>query len=66
MPKIVQPSESAIVLTVPQFLNLYGIGRDLFYAEVARGSLRVAKVGSRTLISKDEAARWWDACQQAA
>jgi len=58
MPKISTPPAEAVVLTVPQFLSRYGIGRDLFYDEVRAGRLAILKVGSRTLVSKEEASRW--------
>lgn len=63
MPKIRPPSESALVMTVNQFCEMFAIGRDAFYSEVNAGRLRVAKIGARTLVAKAEAARWFAAAQ---
>lgn len=59
MPKIITPSETALVLTIRQFCDLFAIGRDSFYAEVNAGRLAVAKIGAKTLIAKTEAERWF-------
>lgn len=63
MPKIKLASEAAVVLTVPQFLERYAIGRDTFYNEVNAGRLPIAKVGTRTLVAKIAAAAWFEGRQ---
>lgn len=45
-------------LSVPEFCTIFGIGRSLFYEEVKRGSIRLIKVGRRTLVPMNEASRW--------
>ncbi len=46
------------VLTVPEFLQTFKIGRTKFQQEVNAGRLGVMKIGRRTLIPV-EAARDW-------
>ncbi len=58
-----QPSP---VYDVGQFLRAYPIGRTKFYQEIAAGRIRVMKVGRRTLITKEAAAKWQALCEQAA
>ena len=44
--------------TVKEFCRRHGIGRSTFYKLVRRGSLRVVKLGSRTLIPSDSEREW--------
>jgi hypothetical protein len=48
---------------VPSFLLAYHLSRSKFYNEVAAGRLRVMKVGSRTLISRQAAYDWERLCE---
>ena len=43
---------------VHEFIAAYGIGRTIFYREVKEGRLRIIKVGSITLVSKEDAEAW--------
>ena len=47
-------------LTVEAFCEKYNVGRTSFYEEVAAGRLQARKRGARTLISRDEARRWFN------
>jgi predicted DNA-binding transcriptional regulator AlpA len=48
-----------LAMTVPQFCKAHGISIGHFYALLKRGlGPRVMKLGVRTLISTEEAARW--------
>jgi len=46
--------------TVDEFCQRYGIGRTAFYSELSAGRLRAKKCGSRTLIPRAEARRWFE------
>jgi excisionase family DNA binding protein len=46
--------------TVDEFCHRYGIGRTAFYVELAAGHLRAKKRGSRTLVPRAEARRWFE------
>ena len=46
-------------LTVSEFLQCYGIKRDLFYAEVNAGRIKLRKVGQRSLIGIEDAEAWF-------
>lgn len=46
--------------TVAQFCNAYGVSPSFFYREVREGRLNPRKARGRTLVSADEARRWFD------
>lgn len=50
---------------VNDFCAAYGIGRTTFYEEVKDGRLPLVRVGSRTLVSVEDAEAWWDARKSA-
>ena len=41
-------------LSVAEFCSAIGCGRTTFYAQVARGNIRVLKLGTRTLVWRPE------------
>lgn len=53
--------EPALAYSVEQFCLRYSIGRSSVYEEIKAGRLQIKKVGTRTLISHEEAARWFNA-----
>jgi len=59
-----QTYEPALAYSVEQFCIRYSIGRSSTYEEIKAGRLKIRKVGSRTLISHEEAARWFNALPQ--
>ena len=59
-------SEPAGALTVAEFCRLYGLGRTKFYAELNSGRLVAHKLGSKTLVARAEAERWFHALPQVA
>lgn len=44
--------------TIREFSHIYNVSRSGVYVELARGSLKAIKLGSKTLITDDEAERW--------
>ncbi|MGA8692624.1 MAG: helix-turn-helix domain-containing protein [Xanthobacteraceae bacterium] len=46
-------------LTVEEFCRCYRVGRTVAYEEIGAGRLIARKRGSRTLIARDEARRWF-------
>jgi hypothetical protein len=46
-------------LSVKDFLRRYSIHRDLFYAEVNAGRIKLRKVGQRSLIAIEDAEAWF-------
>lgn len=59
-----QTYEPALAYSVEQFCLRYAIGRSSVYEEIRAGRLTIKKVGTRTLISHEEAARWFNALPQ--
>jgi hypothetical protein len=45
--------------TVSEFIDKYGVGKNLVYDEIAAGRLHAKKVGSRKTIIPKESARAW-------
>jgi excisionase family DNA binding protein len=62
MPRADQPQPPAEkrAMRVDEFCKAYGFCRTKFYALVARRELRAVKSGHHTLISADEAQRWFN------
>jgi hypothetical protein len=46
-------------MSVARFSEDYGIGRTKAYEELNSGRLRGRKIGTRTLISEDDAEAWF-------
>ena len=47
-----------LMLTINEFVELYGIGRTKTYGEINSGRLRAVKCGRRTLIPTESAEKW--------
>jgi excisionase family DNA binding protein len=45
-------------MSIARFSEDYGIGRTKVYEELNSGRLRGRKIGTRTLISEDDAEAW--------
>lgn len=45
--------------TVREFCNAFGVSKSTLYNLIGAGKIRPTKIGSKTLIASDEAARWW-------
>lgn len=43
---------------IPTFCQMHSIGRTRLYKEIKEGRLQVLKLGRRTLISAEAAAKW--------
>lgn len=46
------------LLTVPDFMAVYNIGRTSLYREAAQGRLRLRKFGTATRIARADAEAW--------
>ncbi len=46
------------LLTIEDFLTMYGVCRSKFYSEVKNKNIKVKKFGARTYILPEEAKRW--------
>ena len=44
--------------TIPEFLNLYPMGRSTFYRLVKDGKLRLTKFGGSSRVAKADAEEW--------
>lgn len=49
------------MLSVDDFLKEYSISRSTFYQHVKKGTLKIKKDGTRTLILREEAENWMHA-----
>lgn len=49
-----------VFLSIPNVVEVAGIGRSTVYREIEAGRLRVTKVGSRTLVHRDDLHAWAD------
>jgi excisionase family DNA binding protein len=47
-----------LLLSIPDAAKACGVGRDLFYDLVKRGSVPSVYIGRRRLIRTDELAKW--------
>ncbi|RVK34299.1 DNA-binding protein [Sinorhizobium meliloti] len=47
-------------MTVAHFKELASISHSQFYREVKAGRLRVKKLGSKTLIARGDAQKWFE------
>ena len=54
-----QHNDSDGAFTVEEFCRRFGVGRTAVYEEIKGGRLTARKRGSRTLIARDEARRWF-------
>lgn len=50
-------------MSIARFSEDYGIGRTKVYEELNSGQLRGRKIGTRTLISEDDAEAWLQCLQ---
>lgn len=44
--------------SIPEFCQLYELGRTKTYQEINAGRLKAVKIGSKTLIRADDAEEW--------
>lgn len=50
--------QAKVAMTIPEFCNLYSVGRSFTYEEINTGRLKIRKAGSKTLILKVDADAW--------
>lgn len=46
------------LLTVAEFLSRYSISRSAFYREVAKGQIRLTKLGTASRVARKDAEEW--------
>lgn len=54
-------TDSSQAMTIVQFCNWAGIARSTVYKEIASGRLKARKIGSKTIIARDDADAWFQA-----
>ncbi|PZF75272.1 DNA-binding protein [Aestuariivirga litoralis] len=47
-----------LAVPIPEAARLTGCGRSTLYSEIAKGNLRIRKIGSRTLIAIEDLRSW--------
>lgn len=52
------PEPQKELLTVPEFIELYGISRTSVYAEAKAQRLRLTKYGRSTFVAREDANAW--------
>ena len=52
---------TSALMTINEFRQWAKLGRTRVYGELAKGTLKAVKLGSRTLIRVDSALAWLDA-----
>jgi excisionase family DNA binding protein len=45
-------------MTIDQFCRSYSVGKTKAYSEIQGGKLKIRKLGSKTLIARDDAEAW--------
>jgi excisionase family DNA binding protein len=51
-------SSTPLLLSIPDFCKLHGIGRSTTYRIIASGQLKARKIGRRTFIEAEDAQAW--------
>ena len=46
------------LMDVDTFLDIYGIGRSMYFNHVKKKQLKVTKIGRRTFIKRSDAEAW--------
>lgn len=46
------------LMTVEDFLEIYGISRSVYFAQVKKKLLKITRMGRRTLIKRTDADEW--------
>lgn len=61
-PKVARliPPADAQVLTVAEMCSTFRISKNRVFAEMKAGRLLAKRVGSRVLISREDANAWWN------
>lgn len=47
-----------LAVPIPEAARLGGVGRSTIYAEIAKGNLKIRKVGRRTIVAMDDLREW--------
>ena len=47
-----------LAVPIPEAARLSGCGRSTLYAEISKGSLKIRKVGRRTIVAMDDLRNW--------
>ena len=51
-------NDQPLAVNIPEAARLGGVGRSTIYAEIAKGNLKIRKVGRRTIIAMDDLRAW--------
>jgi excisionase family DNA binding protein len=55
---ITRPNSTSGLMTVREFMLLYGVGRTTVYRLVARREITLVKIGTASRIARADAERW--------
>jgi excisionase family DNA binding protein len=47
-----------LAVPIPEAARLGGVGRSTLYAEIAKGNLKIRKVGRRSIVAMDDLRNW--------
>ena len=47
-----------LAVPIPEAARLGGVGRSTIYSEIAKGNLKIRKVGRRTIVAMDDLREW--------
>lgn len=47
-----------LAVAIPEAARLSGCGRSLIYSEIAKGNLKVRKIGRRTIVAMEDLRCW--------
>jgi excisionase family DNA binding protein len=64
MREVYQPP--TVALSISDLIERYNVSRSTINRQLASGALQARKLGRKTLIEADEAARWWSEATQPA
>jgi len=56
-----KPVEAPVAMSIRAFCQAYSVGRSLAYQLIADGNLVARKAGTKTLIDRASAERWYNA-----
>lgn len=47
-----------IAMPIPDAARISGVGRSTIYSEIAKGNLKIVKIGRRTVVRMDDLRAW--------
>jgi excisionase family DNA binding protein len=55
---VISSATSKLAYSVPEFCEATSLGRSLVYEEIRKGRLRATKIGTRTIILREDGLAW--------